>query len=94
MYPALLLIITFWTQFSLVDTTSSRSWTTSLTSVGTFSSPRVSDLTGDNIGDIIMGAGQAEFTTSDTAFFALDGATGQMLWRASASDQIFGSASL
>lgn len=94
MYPALLLIVTFWTQFSLVDSPSSRSWATALPSVGTFSSPRVADLNGDNVGDIIMGAGRTEFTTSDTAFFALDGATGQLLWRASASDQIFGSASL
>lgn len=94
MYPALLYIITFWAQFGLMESTTSRSWTTKLSTVGTFSSPRVADLNGDHVGDIIMGAGRAEFMASDTGFFALDGATGKLLWQAPASDQIFGSAAL
>ncbi len=94
MYPIFLYIMTFWVQFDSVELTTSRSWTTTLPTLGTFSSPRVADLNGDNIGDILMGAGRAEFMTSDTAFFALDGATGKLLWRASAIDQIFGSAAL
>lgn len=94
MYPAIFSMIAFWAQVSLALFPSSRSWTTALPTVGTFSSPRVADLNGDNIGDIIMGAGRAEFLASDTAFFALDGATGKLLWRAPASDQIFGSATL
>ncbi|MBX2876628.1 MAG: PQQ-binding-like beta-propeller repeat protein [Saprospiraceae bacterium] len=94
MYAALLYIITVWVQFGLLESNASRSWTATLPTVGTFSSPRVADLNGDSIGDIIMGAGRAEFLPSDTALFALDGATGKLLWRASASDQIFGSASL
>lgn len=94
MYPALLSIITFWAQLGLVISPAQRSWTTPLPTIGTFSSPRVADLNGDKIGDIIMGAGREEFLASDTAFFALDGATGKLLWRAPASDQIFGSAAL
>ncbi len=68
------------------------SWSTELPSVGTFSSPRVVDLTRDGIGDIVLGAGREEFQSCDSAVIALDGATGVMLWKVSATDQIFGSA--
>ncbi|MEQ9380485.1 MAG: PQQ-binding-like beta-propeller repeat protein [Imperialibacter sp.] len=70
------------------------SWTTQLPGIGTFSSPRVTDLTGDGIGDIILGAGRKELHASDSAIIALDGATGRLLWRVAARDQIFGSAAL
>jgi len=65
-----------------------------LPDVGTFSSPRVADLNGDGIGDIVMGAGREEFVHCDTAIFALDGVDGKMLWRIGARDQVFGSAAL
>ncbi len=68
------------------------SWTIDLPTVGTFSSPRAVDLTADGVLDIVMGAGREEFQACDTAIFALDGATGQLLWKISAKDQIFGSA--
>ncbi|GAA3569703.1 PQQ-binding-like beta-propeller repeat protein [Snuella lapsa] len=63
-------------------------------SIGSFSSPRVADLNNDNIGDIILGTGREEFHACDSAVVALDGKTGKMLWKVSAKDQIFGSATL
>ena len=59
--------------------------------MGTFSSPRVTDLNGDGVGDIVVGAGREEFVACDSAVFALDGATGKMLWHVPAVDQVFGS---
>ncbi len=70
------------------------SWTKVLPGIGSFSSPRVADLNNDSVGDIILGAGRAEFLECDSAVVALDGKTGEMLWNVSAKDQIFGSATL
>ncbi len=64
-----------------------------LPTIGTFSSPRVSDLNNDGIKDIILGGGRLEFQQCDTAMFALDGSSGKLLWKVQATDQIFGSAS-
>lgn len=73
---------------------SAQSWNKYLPGLGTFSSPRVSDLNEDGISDIILGAGREEFKSCDTAIFALNGRNGQLLWKVSARDQIFGSAAL
>ena len=70
------------------------SWSVNYKGMGTFSSPRVTDLNDDGVGDIIFGAGREEFQTCDSAVIALDGRTGKMLWNVRAKDQIFGSASL
>jgi outer membrane protein assembly factor BamB len=70
------------------------SWSVAFKGIGTFSSPRVTDLNGDKVGDIIFGAGREEFHACDSAVIALDGATGKMLWHVPAVDQIFGSAAL
>lgn len=70
------------------------SWAKELPGIGSFSSPRVADLNNDNVGDIILGAGRAELLACDSAVIALDGKTGKMLWKVSAKDQIFGSATL
>lgn len=59
--------------------------------MGTFSSPRVTDLNGDGIRDVVFGAGREEFQACDSAVIALDGRNGKMLWHVSAKDQIFGS---
>lgn len=69
------------------------SWTLQFDGFSTFSSPRVTDLNGDGTGDVVMGAGRAEFHACDSSVIALDGATGRMIWHARADDQIFGSAS-
>lgn len=70
------------------------SWSVRFKGIGTFSSPRVTDLNRDGIGDIILGAGREEFQACDSAVIALDGVSGRMLWHVGASDQIFGSAAL
>ena len=69
-----------------------KSWTKRIPGVGTFSSPRVTDLNGDGTDDIILGAGRLEFEPCDSSVMALDGKTGELLWNVSAKDQIFGSA--
>lgn len=71
-----------------------KSWEKRLPGIGTFSSPRITDLNGDKIGDVILGAGRVEFQSCDSAVIALDGKTGEMLWNVSATDQIFGSSTL
>lgn len=70
------------------------SWSVALDGIGTFSSPRVADLNGDGVGDVILGAGRLEFQACDSAVIALDGRNGDLLWHVSAKDQIFGSAAL
>ena len=70
------------------------SWSKQLHGIGTYSSPRISDLNNDGIGDIILGAGRVEFESCDTAIFALNGLNGDLLWNVTAYDQVFGSAAL
>ena len=67
------------------------SWSVKFPGVGTFSSPRIADLNGDGIGDVVLGAGREEFKACDSAVIALDGTTGKMLWHVRAIDQVFGS---
>jgi outer membrane protein assembly factor BamB len=69
-------------------------WSVVLPGHNTFSSPRVADLNGDGVQDVILGAGKEEFQYADTAVVALDGKTGRLLWRVPARDQVFGSATL
>ncbi len=69
-----------------------QSWLKEFPGIGTFSSPRIADLNADGIGDIILGAGRAEFQVSDSAVVAINGKNGDLLWHVSAKDQIFGSA--
>lgn len=76
------------------DVFAQNSWAVKFPGIGTFSSPRVADLNGDKVDDIILGAGREEFQACDSAVIALDGRTGKLLWNVSAKDQIFGSASL
>lgn len=69
------------------------SWSVQFPNLGTFSSPRVTDLNGDGMGDVVLGAGREEFQKCDSAVLALDGNTGKILWRVKSIDQIFGTAS-
>jgi len=78
----------------LVSGKAQKSWEIELDDLGTFSSPRVADFNQDGVLDIVMGAGRQEFLSCDTAVFALNGKNGEMLWKVSARDQIFGSANL
>ncbi|MBE9466266.1 PQQ-binding-like beta-propeller repeat protein [Dyadobacter subterraneus] len=69
-------------------------WSKTLPKVSTFSSPRVTDLNRDGVKDIVLGVGRLEFMACDSAIIALDGKTGELLWKNPARDQIFGSALL
>lgn len=69
-------------------------WSFPVRGNGTSSSPRVADLNKDGVGDVIVGAGRMEFQSSDTAMMAIDGKSGELLWKHSAENQVFGSALL
>ena len=65
----------------------------SLPRIGTFSSPRVADLNGDGIDDIILGAGKEEFIKSDSGVVALMVIVmGRCFGMCLQKDQMFGSA--
>lgn len=68
-------------------------WIATLPGHGTNSSPRLADLTGDGILDVVIGAGKNEWQRSDTAVVALDGASGKLLWTVAAPNQVTGTAS-
>jgi len=70
------------------------SWAKTLNNIGTFSSPRASDLNGDGVKDILFGAGRQEFQACDSSVIAFDGLSGELLWTAGSIDQMFGSALL
>jgi len=87
------------TVFLLVTFTSCQSkktselrWSTDLPVIGSQSSPRVVDLNGDGILDIVMGAGKNEFQYSNQGILAIDGVTGEIIWQHEAEDQVYGSA--
>ncbi len=67
-------------------------WSKSLYQIGSQSSPKATDLNGDGILDIVMGAGTEELAPSDQGVVALDGKTGELIWQQSATAQIVGSA--
>jgi len=69
----------------------SKDWTTTFDGVGIFSSPRVTDLNGDGIGDVMFGTGRVEFHACDSAVIALDGSNGKMLWHVPSIDHLFAS---
>lgn len=69
-------------------------WDKSFPRIGSQSSPRASDLNGDGVLDIVMGAGENEYQPSERGIVALDGKTGAVLWQAEAEDQVYGSATL
>ena len=71
-----------------------KSWVKKLPGIGTFSSPRITDLNNDGIGDIVLGAGRKEFQVCDSAVIAINGKSGELLWNVPAKDQVFGSAAL
>jgi PQQ enzyme repeat len=56
--------------------------------------PNATDLNGDGILDIVMGAGKNEYQESDFGVIALDGKTGELIWNHKASDQIYGTPTL
>ncbi len=67
-------------------------WDKSFYQIGSQSSPRVADLNGDGILDVVIGAGKNEFQYSKQGVLAINGSTGDLLWDQETSDQVFGSA--
>jgi len=67
-------------------------WNKDLPVIGSLSSPRSADLNNDGILDIVMGAGKNEFMKTDMGILAFDGKSGNLLWKQSSIDQVFGSA--
>jgi outer membrane protein assembly factor BamB len=76
----------FFSRFSPDD------WTLTMTNLGSSSSPRAVDLTGDGVLDIVVGAGYKEFYHTDSAVLAFDGRDGKLLWKVPAHNQVVGSA--
>jgi outer membrane protein assembly factor BamB len=70
------------------------SWSVKFQGIGIFSSPRITDLNGDGVGDVIFGAGREEFKACDSAVIALNGIDGKMLWRVPSIDHLFTTANL
>ncbi len=66
-------------------------WTSSFENCFSFSSPRTSDLNGDGVLDIVIGAG-IDGTPVDNGFLAINGVNGETLWSIPSDDQVFGSA--
>src|SRR5690349_15062467 len=65
-----------------------RSWSVTFPGIGTGSSPRMADLNGDGVLDLVMGAGGKENQASDTAVLALNGRNGEVLWHLPGCNQI------
>jgi len=70
----------------------SNGWHRHLDGLGTYSSARTVDLNGDQVPDVVIGAGGKEEVNSDSAVLALDGATGRPLWAIPGINQYVGSA--
>ncbi len=68
------------------------SWQQSVAEVGSASSPRATDLNGDGVQDVVIGAGGKEFTATPYGVLAVSGKDGSLLWSIPARNQITGSA--
>ncbi|KRO63476.1 MAG: hypothetical protein ABR80_00990, partial [Cryomorphaceae bacterium BACL11 MAG-121015-bin20] len=68
-----------------------QNWESFTDFIGTFSSPRSSDLNGDGVMDIIIGGG-TDSLFSNNGVMAYDGVDGTLLWNRSSRDELFGSA--
>lgn len=69
-------------------------WTQDLPGTGSESSARATDLNGDGVLDIVMGAGKNETQPWKDGVVAFDGRNGAVLWTHEATDQVYGSAAL
>src|SRR5688572_2536998 len=67
-------------------------WDQNIPRIGSQSSPRTADLNGDDVLDIVMGAGLNEYQKSEDGIIAVNGKTGEILWKQAAPDQVYGSA--
>jgi hypothetical protein len=69
-------------------------WMKDIPAIGSQSSPRATDLNNDGTLDIVMGAGKNEYQESDHGIVAFDGKTGNLLWKQTSIDQVYGSPAL
>ena len=67
-------------------------WSYSIIDHGTSSTPRFADLNGDQVDDVVMGAGMLEHRQASHGVIALDGKSGELLWHVPSVDQMVGSA--
>jgi len=67
-------------------------WDASFPGIGSQSSPRAIALNADGILDIVIGAGENEYQKSEFGVLALDGQSGDLLWKHDCIDQVYGSA--
>jgi outer membrane protein assembly factor BamB len=58
----------------------------------TFSSPRLADLTGDGVLDVVQGFGQDTFGDRQSSVIATNGSTGAELWKSTGHEDLVGSA--
>jgi outer membrane protein assembly factor BamB len=91
-YRNCLLTVILHVQVSFLEAQSAKGWSVEFPDIGTHSSPRAVDLNQDGIKDLVIGCSKKEFQKSDTGIIAINGATGNILWKVPARDQIFGSA--
>jgi outer membrane protein assembly factor BamB len=66
-------------------------WSVNIQNTGSFSSPGARDLNGDGVMDIVLGAGANEWLESDNGVLAIDGKTGDLLWKVKSRNQMIGS---
>jgi len=76
---------------SITGKTQTLTWSSFTDSIPTLSSPRVADLTGDGIKDIVIGGG-TDSTDSNHGIMAFNGANGNLLWNIPTKNEIFASA--
>lgn len=93
-YTILFAVIWLWFVGCAPKKKSELVWDKNFPGIGSQSSPRTTDLNGDGILDVVIGAGQNEYQQSDQGILALDGRTGHLLWEAASEDQVYGCATL
>lgn len=72
--------------------TRNTSWEIGLKNTASSSSCRAVELNGDDILDIVIGAGSIEHEPTKNGVIAINGKNGNILWRVSCRDQVVGSA--
>ncbi len=85
-----LLFIAFTFSLNLIQAQTS-TWSSFIDDIPSLSSPRLADLTGDGVKDVVMGGG-TDSTFSNHGIMAFNGATGALLWELPSKNEIFASA--
>ncbi|MFY0672171.1 MAG: T9SS type A sorting domain-containing protein [Bacteroidia bacterium] len=85
-----LLPVILFLSLTIIGAAQKTAWTYYEDTTGTFSSPRAADLNSDGVLDVVMGAGSEDKARVST--IAVNGATGQLLWKTVSQNEIFGSA--